>query len=486
MWELTDEFRQLTRKMNGTSLFSVIGGEHRKQRKLLNPAFSVAHLRTFTPTFYSVTKRLERSLRQKVSEGQTEIDILGWMTRTALELIGVNGFGYSFDSLEPDAVEHRFTKSLKNMLVTLNDPLLTMARLLLGEYLLDVFPPAVERWVVNILPWPKLHELRDMSDIMWETARDIVDVTKQGLHGEKSSPSELEGGNSVMKLLIKANMEASEEDRMSEEEIRAQISAVTFAAMDTTSNALSRILHILSCRHEVQEKLRKEVMDAVSEHGHEMSYETLMSLPFLDAVCKETLRIHPPVPFVFRAPFEDTVLPLACPMKMVDGNEEYSIMVPKGTKVLLPLHFSNRDPEIWGPDAHEWKPERWLAPLPESLTQAKVPGVFSQLMTFLGGNRACLGFMFSQLEMKVVLVTLLGSFRFSLTEKEIIWRVTTVVQPTTADAEVLPTGDKKVQLPLKLLLAPTGLMVPVCGRTTLVSERRLVKFRYPFSKDLDG
>lgn len=61
--------------------------------------------------------------------------------------------------------------------------------------------------------------------------------------------------------------------------------------MDTTSNGLARILHTLSLKPEIQEKLRKEIIDAIAEHGPEMSYETLTGLPYLDAVCKETLRL---------------------------------------------------------------------------------------------------------------------------------------------------------------------------------------------------
>lgn len=61
--------------------------------------------------------------------------------------------------------------------------------------------------------------------------------------------------------------------------------------MDTTSNGLSRILHILSGNPEAQERLREEIVDAVKLHGSELSYEALMNLPYMDAVCKETLRL---------------------------------------------------------------------------------------------------------------------------------------------------------------------------------------------------
>ena len=67
-------------------------------------------------------------------------------------------------------------------------------------------------------------------------------------------------------------------------------STFTFAAMDTTSSALARILHILSTRLDVQSKLRQEIVDARSHHGN-LEYDELVALPYLDAVCRESLRL---------------------------------------------------------------------------------------------------------------------------------------------------------------------------------------------------
>ena len=54
-----------------------------------------------------------------------------------------------------------------------------------------------------------------------------------------------------------------------------------------------------------------------------------------------------------------------------------SIVVPKDSVIGIGVLSANRSKEIWGEDALRWKPERWLAPLPESVTGAKMPGVYS-------------------------------------------------------------------------------------------------------------
>lgn len=72
------------------------------------------------------------------------------------------------------------------------------------------------------------------------------------------------------------------------------LSTFIFAGHDTTTSALSRILHQLALNPDVQSKLRAEVTAARKELG-DLNYDTLMGLPYLDAVCRETLRYFPPV-----------------------------------------------------------------------------------------------------------------------------------------------------------------------------------------------
>ena len=71
------------------------------------------------------------------------------------------------------------------------------------------------------------------------------------------------------------------------------------AATDTTTSAISRILGLLVEHPEVQSRLREEVTTARKQHG-DLDYDTLQALPFLDAVCRETLRVYCPVPSILR------------------------------------------------------------------------------------------------------------------------------------------------------------------------------------------
>ncbi|KAH9008523.1 cytochrome P450 [Lactarius pseudohatsudake] len=100
------------------------------------------------------------------------------------------------------------------------------------------------------------------------------------------------------------------------------------------------------------------------------------------------------------------------------------------TNVFVQIYNLNRDSSIWGADAAEWKPERWLAPLPQSVADANIQGVYANTMSFIGGARSCIGLKFSQVEMKVVLSQVIPAFRFAPTGAEIVWRYGFISSPS--------------------------------------------------------
>ncbi|KAI0370364.1 cytochrome P450 [Pilatotrama ljubarskyi] len=123
------------------------------------------------------------------------------------------------------------------------------------------------------------------------------------------------------------------------------------------------------------------------------------------------------------------------------------IHVPKNAPVYVGLLNCNRNKALWGEDVYEWKPERWLSPLPSTVTEARIPSaVHSNLMTFLGGARACIGFKFAELEMKVTLSVLLPNFTFEKSEQPIIWNMGVIRYPSVGNF-----GDEAA-LPMKVSL----------------------------------
>nr|BED42974.1 cytochrome P450 monooxygenase [Trametes versicolor] len=414
----------------GPGLLSTLGDHHRKQRKLLNPVFSFANMRRMIPIFNDVAHKLQKGIEMCLAKETepVELDMLNWMGRTALELIGQSGLGYSFDPLVAESSDE-FLTTIKAFQPTIMQ--LTLFRRAI-PYLPDVFP-WLKRKFVERFPNKNVQKLRRIVGTMHEKAVEIYEEKKRTIEqGDEASKNRVGEGKDLMSILLRANMAAAEDDKLPEEELIAQMATFIFAAMDTTSNALCVTLLLLAEHPDVQEKLRKEILEA--SNGEDLDYDKLVSLPYLDAVCRETLRLRSPATTVFRETRSDAVLPLSEPITGIDGSKIREVHVPKDTTIIVGILSSNRNKAIWGEDALEWKPERWLNPLPKSVTEAKIPGIQSTLMTFSGGGRACIGFMFSQLEMKVVLRQLLTKFTFAPSTKPITWNISGLTFPTVGKA----------------------------------------------------
>ncbi|KAJ3479659.1 hypothetical protein NLI96_g8906 [Meripilus lineatus] len=423
----------------------LLGDHHRRQRKLLNPVFSINHMRHMTPLFYKVSHNLRDALAAQVKDGSRDTDMLRWFNRTALELIGQGGLGYSFDRLVEDA-PNAFGDAMKALLPAIFS--MSLPRLF-APYFKYMGTPAFRRKVLDLLPLPQLHKIAQIVDTMSVQAHMIFDQKREALKaGDEAVMQQIGEGRDIMSILLRANTEASEEDRLPENELIAQMAILVFAATDTTTSALVQTLQLLIEHPDVQEKVRQEIAEAKENTNQDIPYDRLVDLPLLDAVCRETLRLYPPVTFVHRETRADIVVPLLKPITGVNGQLIREIPVQKDTPVIVGLRACNRSEAIWGPDAKEWKPERWLAPLPGSVAEAHVPGVYSNLMTFLGGGRACIGFKFSQLEMKVVLAIILESFRFSKADNgdKVVWNLAGVRYPTVGRESNKPSFPMKVEL----------------------------------------
>ncbi|CAN6644008.1 hypothetical protein TRVA0_020S01156 [Trichomonascus vanleenenianus] len=177
--------------------------------------------------------------------------------------------------------------------------------------------------------------------------------------------------------------------------MRDQALNILLAGRDTTSGLLSFTFALLVRHKDVFYKLREEVLDSFGTTPDSMDFHTLRRCEYLKNVINEVLRLYPVVPNNSRLASRDTTLPVG---GGPDGRQ--SVFVPKGAPVFYSVDALHRDKDIWGPDANEFKPERW--------NQGK--SYPWQYIPFNGGPRICLGQQLALTEASYVIARLLQTY----------------------------------------------------------------------------
>jgi len=418
----------------GEGLLIVEGEQHRQQRRILNPAFGPAQIRGVTEIFVEKALQLRDVWNMEISKyGQpARIDVLGGLSKMTLDVIGMAGFNYNFDALnvhgEPNELNRAFDIMFQN-LPGANSSFFRMLKVFIP--LLRVIPDEVTRQTKAAQKVSRRIGLKLIAD-------KKAEIIKAKSAGEKDTSTH---GRDLLTLLIKANMSTDipENQRLSDEDVLAQVPTFLVAGHETTSNATTWCLYALAQAPEVQQKLREELWNVPTENP---SMDELNELPYLEMVVRETMRVHAPVIGTARVSGQDQVIPLNTPYTDVHGQVHDSIRINKGTPILIPILAMNRLKELWGEDAFEFKPERWES-VPEAVQH--IPGVWGNMMSFLGGPRACIGYRFSLVEMKALVFTLVRHFEFDLAvpADEILRKIAIVQRPY-----VRSEMEKGSQLPL--------------------------------------
>ncbi|GAB9472623.1 Cytochrome p450 [Globisporangium polare] len=191
--------------------------------------------------------------------------------------------------------------------------------------------------------------------------------------------------------------------------IRDTVVNFIFAGKDTSSHSMSFFIVMMNRYPEVPEKIREELRAKLprspSGEFQVPSMDDLPQLTYLEAAIRENLRLNPVAPLVPRVATTDVVL--------CDGTP-----LPKGNNVGLLVYASGRMKSVWGEDALEFKPERWIDPDTGKLISVS-PFKFTP---FLAGRRSCIGMKFAMMEIKCTLAVLLSKFDFQTTEDP--WKIT--------------------------------------------------------------
>ncbi|QRV82919.1 cytochrome P450 family protein [Ceratobasidium sp. AG-Ba] len=170
---------------------------------------------------------------------------------------------------------------------------------------------------------------------------------------------------------------------------------ILLAARDTTSALLTFVTYFLTQHPDVMERLRAEIFEHVGPNVPP-NYEQVKNMRYMRAVLNETLRLFPPVPINQRAAVKSTVVPSSEGRLYIPG--------PDAQIVFVLIHMQRRE-DLWGSDAQEFDPDRWLDDRVKMFVADPM-----RFVPFNAGPRICLGQQFALNEASFVLTRLLQRF----------------------------------------------------------------------------
>ncbi|TMW66056.1 hypothetical protein Poli38472_003821 [Pythium oligandrum] len=260
------------------------------------------------------------------------------------------------------------------------------------------------QWMWKLERWLNVgHEARLKSNVdkVYAGVHEIIQQSIEAMVHKKQSGEDTTNQTcmSVVELFLESPQ--SGEDGLTQDDFVGFILALVFAARDTTADTLVWLFYSLTKHPEIEKKLRDEMALELSglsdDNSTYLTAEHLKSLVYLEAVIKETLRLYPAGALTLREAAEDTVI---C------GD----IFIRKGQQVMMPQFSVSRNKSVWGPDAAEFRPERWI----DEATGKIKPVPPFKFFTFSAGPRICVGMNLAMMELRVVTANLLYRYRFEL------------------------------------------------------------------------
>ncbi|RYO91664.1 hypothetical protein DL762_002102 [Monosporascus cannonballus] len=430
----------------GVGVLVAEGGEHRFQRKMLMPAFAFRHVKDLYPVFWDKGREVVEAMAEHIivrgsssssspppeqtdperkgGRNSAVIEVGDWASRATLDIIGVAGLGKDFGAIrDPDTELSRTYRSLFS-------PSKQAWRLAVLTLLLP-------NWLVARIPVKRNDDITSAAGYIRSVCRDLIREKREKMQaalnsgaGKEGKPAGAGAAPDVDILSV-----ALESGAFSDENLVDQLMTFLAAGHETTATAMTWAVYLLARHPDVQSRLRREVREhlpspaagAADPDSATVSSAEIDRLPYLNAVCSEVLRHFAPVPLTLRE---------AGPGATIRGRR-----VPAGTRVVLAPWATNRDPALWGEDADEFRPERWLQGqgqgqgqggrtttaddrdhhdgAAEGKRHGSGGGASSNyaFLTFLHGPRSCIGQAFARAEFACLLACWVGRFEFALRDE---------------------------------------------------------------------
>ncbi|KAJ9546473.1 hypothetical protein OSB04_019016 [Centaurea solstitialis] len=377
---------EILKGLLGDGIFTVDGDEWREQRKVSSNEFSKKVLRDFSSVVFTEnTIKVGNILSEAANSNQT-VDITDLFMKSTTDSIFKVAFGIDFDNISGSNEKGaRFCRAFDD------------ANALVLRRYIDL------SWKIqkyfNIGPEAELKKnVKVIDDIIYKLIHTKVKQMQEANDDTLSKKQDL-----LSRFLQIKNIDSKY--------VRDIIVNFVLAGKDPIATSLYWFIYML-CKHpQIQDKVAKEIKEATNMSMKELEItnvadfatcitdEALDKMQYLHATLTETIRLYPALSLDSKICFSDDVLP--------DGG-----CVKKGQMIVYMPYAMGRMKFIWGDDALEFKPERWL----------DENGVFHpvspfKFTAFQAGPRTCLGRDFAYRQMKIFSSILLGCFEFKLSDE---------------------------------------------------------------------
>ncbi|KAL6131935.1 hypothetical protein ACLB2K_070308 [Fragaria x ananassa] len=366
----------------GDGIFGVDGQKWQHQRKMMSAEFSTKVVRDFSTAVFKTNAVKLAGIIFEAATSNKAIEIQDLFMKATLDSIIKILLGIELDSMsgkdeEGKRFSHAFESQQEAALYRIVDKFWKIKR------------------VLNI---GKEAELKKNIRVVDQFVYKLIDNKIEALQSPENNLS------LKKRDLVSRRLELNDIDP---KYLRDIVLCVTVAGQDTTALSLSWFIYMM-CKHlHIQEKIAKEVREVtnlkedlrVDELAASLTDEALNKMQYLHATLTETLRLYPIVPMNMRMCFSDDTWP--------DG-----FSVKKGDMVVYQPYAMGRMKSLWGDDAEEFRPERWLDE--NGLFQDACPYKF---IAFSAGPRICLGKEHAYTQMKIFSAVLLGSYIFKLADE---------------------------------------------------------------------
>ncbi|KAK9350003.1 cytochrome P450 [Lipomyces doorenjongii] len=349
----------------GNGLFFAELEDHKVQRRIMTPAFTYGHVRSFVPIFMEKIRLACTIFDLYTKDGPAVFNQNPIFARLTLDAMSEATFGVNMHALDDE--NNELVSAYRKISTTADESILVTC---------SGFIPGFK-----YLPLPRNIEINQAQTVFREACRAVLLRNTDVLSDKQVVGKDRD----ILSILLRDS-----KHNWTIDEIENQIKTLLLAGHETTSSAVTWTLWALVQYPDIQEKLREEIRSAFPGGIDDISSaEAIESLQYLTNVVRESLRFYAPAPITVREASEDVTIE--------------NTLIKKGTTVQISIALLNKSHALWGPDAEQFIPDRW------STQSANHAFGFS---TFLHGARACLGRKFAELELKCIVAVFVAKYKF--------------------------------------------------------------------------